>query len=137
MPIVEIINLATQGGALVLLVLVGYGTYRVGRDVVPPIKDFLLALVAQIAAIGTRVAVIEAMSTHHAAAVAGRIAEASGALGKVGDAVAAEALEVRLEVQAAERRLTSAIRREQASDPPPSRTSSVTHPTTQRPAVSP
>ena len=123
MTVVEIVNLVTQGGALVLLVLASIGVYKIAKDVVPSVKEFLAALVAQLGELRTKVALIEVKVDGGAAAVASRISDASGALAKVGDAVAAEALEVKLEVQASERRVTSAIRREQASDPPPSRTS--------------
>lgn len=123
MSVVEIINVSTQGGAVVLLILLVRGLYTIAREMVPAAKDFLAALVAHLARFDTKVAVIETKVDGLGVAVGKAGTDAAAAIGRVGDSVQAEASELRTEVQRAERSIVAVVRREQASDPPPSRTS--------------
>lgn len=115
----ETLDMVVQGGALGLLALLLAGAIYLAAGVLPSIRAFFDALTTKLQTLETRAAVLEAKVDANTAAikVAGEVVAAM--LGRVGDAVASEAFEVRQEVAAAERRITAAVRREQASDPPP------------------
>lgn len=105
----DIIQLVTNGGAVVLLVLVAIGLYRVARDIVPAIRQWLtedtaakVGMVAKLSALEVKVDSVGAGVTRAA------------------DAVSGEGFELATRVDQAERRITAAVRREQASDPPAS-----------------
>lgn len=116
---VQILNLVTQGGAVVLLALLGFGLYKLARDTIPAVKDFFSQLVTSLGALQARVAVIETKVDATNTAVSKGNSDATSAIGRVTDTVQAEAFEVKQELGATERRLAAVIRREQVSDPPP------------------
>lgn len=151
MQVTEIVQLAVQGGFAVVLVLAGIGIYRLAREWVPQFMGFIQRLTDSQAAHTERLSVtdakVEALIAGQARLTASveklgdvasaaivRAGDAAGAaLGKLGDVVAAEGFETRSSLADAERRITAAVRREQASDPPPR--SSATTPVTGVPAV--
>ena len=111
--VTTILHLVTNGGAIVLLTLVAVGLYRVARDVIPAIRQWLaedtaakIAITAKLTAIEVKVELLSASLTH------------------VRDAVSAEGADLSAHITAAERRITATVRREQASDPPAPPTSS-------------
>lgn len=132
MNVVAVLQIVTQGGAVVLLALVLLGLWRIAKDTVPAVKDFLLNLTASVADLKAKVAVIDtkvdAVDKKAEAAMGAvvRTGEATaGALGKLVDVVRTEAARDDEALAALERRLGSVIRRELDSDPPapPSRPS--------------
>lgn len=126
----DTLETVVQGGALGLLALLLGGAIYLAAAVLPSIRSFFEGLTEQLREIGKRQAVMEAKLDAVGAAVVESGKATAGSLGRLGDAVAAEAFEVRQDLGAAERRITAAVRREQASDPPPqSRTSVPTPPT--------
>ena len=132
MNVVAVLQIVTQGGAVVLLALVLLGLWRFAKDTVPAIKDFLLSLTASVADLKAKTAVLEVKLD----AVGAEVKAAAGAVVRTGDATAS-ALEKLADnthddaarqdevLAALERRLASLIRRELPSEPPapPSRPS--------------
>lgn len=104
----EILQLVTNGGAIVVLVLVGYGLYRMAADIVPTVKEFLSSLVATQREMLGRLAAMDA-----------KIDASARALDKLEVSAAGGFDDVREDIRHTERSIVAAVRREQASDPPP------------------
>lgn len=156
MDVNQIVTLVVQGGAVALLALVMLGGWRLAREWIPRFMDFLAGLSASQAAHTEKQAVtdakvdaliagqarltaaVEKLGDVASAAITKAGDSAGTALGALGHVVMAEADQTRSALEAAERRITKAIHREQPSDsdnpPPPSRASSHT-PATGVPAV--
>lgn len=144
MDVVNIVQIVTQGGAFALLLVFCIGLYKIARDMIPAVKDFLVGLTSSIADLKTQVAVIRAEQT----AIAAKVDGATGAILKTGDAtvvtlgrladIAHEDAAHNDEALAAlERRLGAAIRRELSSDPPgPASRPSLTTPASGLPRTS-
>lgn len=125
MEVVNIVQIVTQGGAFALLVVLCLGLYKIVRDVVPALKDFLGNLTASLADLKAKVAVIEVKQDTTNAKIDGvtsaitRTGDATvGALGKLSDVTHEDAAQQSEAIAALERRLAAAIRRELSSDPP-------------------
>ncbi len=133
----ETIKVVADGGGLVVLVFVLAGLGYLALRTVPAMTAFFASLTERHAEVGARQAVtdtkvdalIASVSALNAAiAELGRLSQgaiakagesATGALGKLGDVMREEETETREHLAAIERRLTKAIHRELASDPPP------------------
>ena len=132
----ETIKVVADGGGLVVLVFVLAGMGYLAVRVVPAMTSFFAGLtarhadvVAKQAATDTKVDALIAASAAMSTAIArfGEIVQ--GSVGKAGDVVQEEARETREAIAAAESRITRAVRREQASDPPSRPSFTATPPT--------
>lgn len=118
----DILQLVTNGGAVVMLVLVAVGLYRVARDIVPAILKWLAEDTAAKTGMVAKLSALEVKVDTAGAGMTRAADQATAAIGQVREAVSAESFELATRVDQAERRITAAVRREQASDPPVSNT---------------
>jgi hypothetical protein len=129
----DIIQLVTNGGAVVMLVLVAIGLYRIARDIVPAIRQWLKEDTAVKLEWSRVFAALEAKVDAAAVGATRAADQATVSLGHVRESVSAEARDLSTHIDQAERRITAAVRREHASDPP----SSSPAPATRRPLRAP
>lgn len=131
MDVKTIAQLVVQGGFGVALLLVLFGMYRLARENIPGVMSFLKDTTIKQAVTDTKVDALVKSAADMTAAITkqGELFQAalqraadttSGAIGKLGDALQEEGKETRLAIVEVERRITAAVHREQADNPPPS-----------------